>query len=73
MKMATCRHGHITERDALQRLYDLIDDLGTQKAAAQHLGISPQYLNDILDRRRSGHKVLERLGLRRVVTYEEIK
>ncbi len=46
--------------------------LSNQKEVANQLGISPQYLNDILNHRRyPGEKVCRALGLRRVVMYEE--
>lgn len=61
----------LTEREALRRLRAVVDDLGSQKAAAAHLNISPSYLCDVLDRRRDPHKVLERIGLHRVVFYVE--
>jgi transcriptional regulator with XRE-family HTH domain len=43
---------------------------GTQRELAGVLGISPQYLNDILSgHREPGPKLLEGLGLERIVTY----
>lgn len=43
-----------------------------QKEAAKTLGISPQYLNDILRyRREPGLKVLSALGLRKIVLYTD--
>ena len=51
-----------------------IEIAGSQKAFAARLGISEQYLTDILKRRREpGEKILKPLGLRRVVTYERIE
>lgn len=45
----------------------------TKQDVAAELGISPQYLGDILAGRRSpGEKALRRLGLRRVVLYERV-
>lgn len=39
--------------------------LGTQKAMAEHLGISPQYLNDLLNgRRKPSDRMLAHFGLR---------
>ena len=43
---------------------------GTAAAAARALGISPQYLSDILSRRRDpSDRVCRGLGLRREVVY----
>lgn len=45
---------------------------GSQKTVAFNLGISPQYLNDVLKyRREPGPKILKALGLVKKVTYEE--
>jgi hypothetical protein len=42
----------------------------SQAYVANELGISPQYLNDVLRRRREvGKKILDALGLERVVGY----
>ena len=44
-----------------------------QKAVATELGISPGYLNDVLQRRREpGRKILKALGLRRKITFERV-
>lgn len=46
----------------------------SQKTMAFNLGISPQYLSDILHYRRElSDRVLRSLGLARQVTYERIK
>lgn len=43
----------------------------TQKEVAEELGVSPAYLNDYLRFRRGpGPKLLEALGLRKVITYQ---
>jgi len=55
-------------------LYYLARIGGTQESAAKSLGISPQYLSDVLKgRREPGPKVLKALGLVRKVTYERSK
>lgn len=47
---------------------------GSQKKAAQRLGISPQYLNDILrGRREISEAVAAKYGLRRVVIFEKME
>lgn len=54
------------------RLRDLVATDGNQKCVADRLGISPQYLGDILSgKRRPGRKVLRALGLVHVDMYEE--
>lgn len=41
----------------------------TQRAAAEALGINPSYLTDLLyGRRQFSARILERLGLQRIVT-----
>ena len=50
------------------RLERLVRDLGSQRAAAQSLGIGPSYFGDLLRGRRDcSLTVLRKLGLRRVV------
>ena len=47
---------------------------GTQSDLAKKMGISPSYLNDILNGlREPGGGVLDALGLRRVADYQYIK
>lgn len=46
-----------------------IDKVGSQKAFALASGVSPQYVNDVLQGHRlAGDKLLDALGLERVVT-----
>ena len=46
---------------------------GSQKKLAEVIGVSPQYLGDILaGRREPGEKLLAGCGFRRIVTYERI-
>jgi hypothetical protein len=48
-------------------------DASTQRAVAGELGISPAFLCDLMKERRDpGPTVLQALGLRRVVTYEQV-
>lgn len=50
----------------------LVADLGSQRAAAEHLRISQAHLFDMLHGRRApGPKVLKALGLRATVTYSK--
>lgn len=58
----------------LSYLRDVIKTHGTQKDAADHLGITPQYLHDILTGRREiSANVAQRLGLVKLTIYEERK
>lgn len=57
-----------------QILTRFIERAGSQRAAAQQLGVSAQYLCDVLKGRRApGSKILEPLGLKRVVGYASEK
>lgn len=50
----------------------LRESLGAESQAevARKIGISPQYLHDVLNERRGpGDKILDYLGLERVVTF----
>lgn len=68
-KCATEQPQTLTLRDVLHRLHSLIGD-GTQKAAAEKLGVSQQYLSDVLNESREpGPLILAGLGIERVVTY----
>jgi hypothetical protein len=56
----------------MRRLHKYIKSHGNQKKAAAALGVSSQYLNDvILGKRDPGPKILTRLGLKRVPRYED--
>ena len=59
--------------DAISELRKRLDKAGTQTALAKELGISKPYLSDILRGRRDpGPKVLEQIGIRRIVMFEPI-
>lgn len=56
----------------VERILKYVDRFGSRSQAAQSLGISPQYLSDIINRRRRpGPSVLRELGMRRVERYED--
>lgn len=58
----------------IEEVVDFVLKSGSQKVAAAALGISPQYLNDIIRCRRDpGKKVLEALGYERLVFYRKYK
>jgi transcriptional regulator with XRE-family HTH domain len=45
----------------------------SQRAVAQELGVSPQYLCDVLaERREPGKSILDALGLEKKVSYRKI-
>lgn len=51
-------------------LRKLIDTLGSQKAAADKLGFTPQFINDVLKGRREMTEALAgKLGFKRVVSF----
>lgn len=54
----------------IRKIEQIIEMHGTQKGAAQFLGISQQYLTDLLKGRRDpGSKILDKLGLESTVIY----
>jgi transcriptional regulator with XRE-family HTH domain len=54
----------------IRKIEQIIEAHGTQKAAAQFLGVSQQYLTDLLRGRRDpGKKILDKLGLESSVVY----
>ena len=51
-------------------LADTVKLCGSQKAAAAKLGVSPQFLHDVLNgRREAGQKLASALGLKRIIKY----
>lgn len=57
--------------ELLSKIDSLVEKHGSQKALAQHLGISQQYLNDVVRLRRDpSEKLLKSLGLKKVISYE---
>lgn len=61
----------MTEEELVTMLCHRIDQ-SSQKDVARGLGISPQYLCDIIHYRRApGVKVLKALGLRKIILYME--
>lgn len=64
------RFGYIAVIEAMQAL---LKQHGSSKAAADALGISPQYWSDIVRGRRDlSDNVLEKLGFVRTITYSRI-
>lgn len=57
--------------DLLRLMRNGIEVHGTAKSFAAHLGISPQYLNDVLGEKRGiSPNLADKLGYRVIVTYE---
>lgn len=60
----------LTEQDVLEQLRTAVRAAGNQQAYAAQIGISGQYLSDVLrGRREIGSKILDVLGLEKVVSY----
>ena len=58
--------------DLAKRLKDFVTEHGTQKEAAEELGISQSYLSDLIRHaRQPGPDILRKLGLRKTVVYVE--
>jgi len=56
------------------KLLALVGAAGSQKAAADKLGITPGYLSDLLrGNRKPGEKLLVKLGLKRTIVYSDIE
>jgi len=63
----------LSEQDIIRKLQAAADRQGTYLAIAAQLGISPQYLCDIMHGRRAiSARVAEKLGYRQVVEYESL-
>lgn len=62
----------LTETAIRVRLQKRVIDRGYKSAFAKQVGISPQYLSDILAGKRAiPDKVLAAIGIERVITYRE--
>ena len=60
--------------DLKKDLLELVNKMSTQKALAEKIGISEQYLTDILKgRREMGPRVIAFLGYEKVDAYRAIK
>lgn len=64
----------LTHQELLKQLKQQVKESGSQKVLAHRLGVSRQYLNDILKgRRMPGQKVLRALGLELVYCYKQVR
>jgi len=62
------------KRNVTTKLLTLVRIEGSQKAAADKLGITPGYLSDLLrGNRKPGEKLLVKLGLKRTIVYSDIE
>lgn len=63
-----------TENELVELLKQSVSPNQTQKEVASRLGISPQYLHDILWRRRSiSDDVARALGFEKIISFRRIK
>lgn len=63
----------LDRRAALAMLRARVKAAGNQRDAAKALGISQQYLSDVLSGARPvSDRLLRRLGLRKVITYQPL-
>lgn len=66
------KNKQFSEGDLYDALRAKIDTLG-QAAAAKELGFTPQFLNDVMNGRRTlSERLVTALGYRRVVTFERM-
>ncbi len=64
----------VSYQDVVIRLAAWVAGFGSQKQAARVLGVSPQYLNDILRGSRTPtDRVLLKVGLKRMTVYVELE
>lgn len=68
------QYGELTREYWCFQVGDLLSDTvrlcGSQKAAAAKLGVSPQFLHDVLNgRREAGQKLASAMGLKRIIKY----
>jgi antitoxin component HigA of HigAB toxin-antitoxin module len=59
--------------EPIEKIKSLVSESGTQRAAAEILGISQVYLSDILNGRRFvSDELARRLGYRRIICFEQL-
>jgi plasmid maintenance system antidote protein VapI len=60
----------ITQEELLQVIQEMVGSWGSQKAVADHLGISNAYMSDILAGNRTiSGEVAKKLGYKRIVRF----
>lgn len=61
---------HLSQNDVMTILKRETDKAGSQKAYAAAIGVSAQYLSDVLSGTKApGEKILKALGLRKIAIY----
>lgn len=66
------RFTFLTIEDVLDLLRREVKGVGTQEAFAEKAGVTQQYVGDILrGQRKPGEKILDALGLQKVIVYTE--
>lgn len=74
MKNELANAEYISQKDLVEKLKLLAQNMGTQSALANKIGISEQYLSDIISKRRDpGAAVLKFLKIEKVNVYKEIR
>jgi hypothetical protein len=64
----------MTRDDVIAKLKKMTSTRGSKSGLAVDLGISPQFLGDVLaGRREPGTKLLSAMGLEKVIFYSKIK
>ena len=59
----------MTEEQVYQRLMDAIDRAGGQRSFAKQIGVTPSYINDVVNKRRlMSDRILATIGIERVTT-----
>lgn len=59
----------LTEAEVYERLHAAIAELGSQRAFATKVGLTPAYINDVVHRRRLlSDTMLAAIGIERIVT-----
>lgn len=60
----------MTEEEVYRHLLDAIDRAGGQRPFARQLGVTPSYINDVVNKRRlMSDRILGAIGIKRVVTF----
>ncbi len=60
----------MSREEFIAYLHRQIKRLGEQKRYAEAIGVSPAYLNDVLNGKAPGKKILDGAGFERVITYQ---
>lgn len=59
----------MTEEEVYQRLLAAIERVGGQRSFAKRIGVTPSYVNDVVNKRRlMSDRILATIGIERVTT-----